>query len=253
MKFAALIIALSPIAERLANRVKNSFRYFHPDIPVYIFGFKERELLPPIKDEFNIPGCETNPGLLATRFTLYLLDSYDVIFHFGADTVITARLDEFLNVDYDIAGSLALIHENLMNADVQSIASKKFALEWFEMSHNAKFREEHNIGIEETGTFNYIANVGKYRVKIVDKESCYYNETSRPFWEFIAVRDGKMFVNNRQIKVLHWAGGAALESKLSWKLFSQETREFLNKVTGTTDFTDIQGGVFHYCAEKPIA
>lgn len=253
MKFAALIIAVTPIAERLANRVKNSFYYFHPDIPVYIFGYKEKELLPYLGDEIEKTDIGAHAGFLATRFVLHLLDKYDVVFRFGADTIVTARLDEFLNVDYDVAGSLNMERypgDKFMNADVQSIASRKFAQEWVDITYNRKFCQEHDIGMAETGTFNYILASGRYRLKTVDEKSCYYNERSRPFWGFISVRDEKIFVNNRQIKVLHWAGGALLEKKLSWKLFSRETREFLNKVTGTTDFTDIEGDVFGGIANK---
>ena len=91
--------------------------------------------------------------------------------------------------------------------------------------------------------FNQLANSRRYRLKIVDAEKVYYNERSRKHWKKLKVcSDNKIRTHGRVVKVLHWAGGVAnMEDKLSSADFSDDVRTFLDKITGTTDFTDIKG------------
>ncbi len=236
VKIAALSLADNELAKHLASRVKHSFNYFHPDIPFFIFT---------PNDEEKILGNKIPPatGLLSIvlrlRFIPYLLKQYDVIFFFDVDVVIASKLDEFLAVDYDLASSLNIARtsgDDYFNAGVFAVKSKEFMQEWFKLTYDFK------SGFACQSAFNHLAHNGKYKVKVVDKENCYYNERSRPYWGNIVISENQLFCNKRHLKVLHWAGGSsALTSKLSCKRFNKETREFLNKVTGTTDFTDIEG------------
>ena len=50
--------------------------------------------------------------------------------------------------------------------------------------------------------------------------------------------------DDKVVRSLHWGGTASLHNKkvkysCSW--FTQEVKEYLNKITGTTDFTDYDG------------
>jgi hypothetical protein len=78
---------------------------------------------------------------------------------------------------------------------------------------------------------------------VVDAEKVYYNERSREHWKDLKVcSDGKLRTHGRIVKVLHWAGGVGrMENKLSSADFSDEVRLHLNRLTSTTDFTDIKG------------
>jgi hypothetical protein len=90
--------------------------------------------------------------------------------------------------------------------------------------------------------FNQLTDTGRYNVKVVDRDKFYYNETSRPFWKEIELKDDQLWLKDRQVKILHWAGGVSrMENKLSSEDFTAPVRHFLNTVTETTDFTDIQG------------
>ena len=73
---------------------------------------------------------------------------------------------------------------------------------------------------------------------IVDKEGCYYNETSKDFWGTMKVIGDEIIANGRVVKGLHWAGGGTMSNKYSHPAFGQDVRVFLNKVTGTKDFTN---------------
>lgn len=235
-KIAALSIGDNTLSLHLANRVKNSFNYFHPDIPFYIFTPEDEEKI--LGDKIP-PATRLLSIVLRLRFIPHLFKQYDVIFFFDVDVVIASKLDEFLTVDYDLATSLNIARtpeDTYYNAGVFAVRSKEFIQEWFRLTYDFK------SGFGCQSAFNHLAHNGKYKVKVVDKENCYYNERSRPYWGSIVIENGKLFCDKRQLKVLHWAGGSsALPSKLSCKRFSKETREFLNKVTKTTDFTDIEG------------
>ena len=93
VKIAAVSLADNQLACHLADRVKNSFQYYHPDIPFFIFT---------PDDEEKILGNKIPPatGLLSIvlrlRFIPHLFKQYDVVFFFDVDVVIASKLDEFL-------------------------------------------------------------------------------------------------------------------------------------------------------------
>jgi ADP-heptose:LPS heptosyltransferase len=237
-RIAAFTIADDEFTHRLAKRVETSFKYFHPDIPFQIFD---------INDECLILGRERNSVsmnrafAIRPRFASRLLDDFDIVIYLDADTVVCDRLDEFIEGDYDVAGSLNIsglpaATENethdFMNAGVCSVTSKQFCEDWTEAVY------ARNAGPSNQPSFNELARSDKYSLKVVDKEKVYYNERSRKYWKQLEVIGGRLMCNGRDVKVLHWAGGVErMQDKLSSSDFSDEVREFLNKVTGTEDFT----------------
>lgn len=240
-KVAAFTIADDPLTHRLAERVRRSFYKYHPDIPFYTYDpADEARILGNVRESARaIKSFEIRP-----RFMLHLLQDYDIVIYLDADTVVTSRLDEFLAGDYDVAGSLNLditdqigsMGDKFLNAGVGACTSIQFCEEWTDLMYRP------TAGRSNQQYFNELAYSGRYRLKIVDEKDVYYNERSRPFWKNIVRNNGDLLVNDRKIKVLHWAGGVSrMEDKLSSKDFSPEVREFLNEVTQTTDFTDIEG------------
>jgi alpha-N-acetylglucosamine transferase len=163
------------------------------------------------------------------------------VIYLDADTVVTDRLDELLECDYDVAGTLNIegngFPPGYLNAGVSAITSKDFATEWTDLMYKP------NAGPSNQQYFNELAKSGRYRLKIVDASDVYYNETSRPYWKDIRLNeDGNFVCNKRRVKVLHWAGGVErMEEKLSSKDFSEEVRNALNVLTHTKDFTEIIG------------
>jgi hypothetical protein len=169
-----------------------------------------------------------------------LLGDFDGVIYLDADTVVAGRLAEFLEGDYDVAGSLNLEEltdeKEYLNAGVNAIRSREFCDEWTDLMYQP------DSGPSNQVYFNQLARCDRYRLKVVDREDVYYNETSRPHWKKIQRNNGFLECNGRVIKVLHWAGGIGrMEDKLSSKDFSDDVREFLNDVTETKDFTEIEG------------
>jgi ADP-heptose:LPS heptosyltransferase len=237
LRFAAFTIADSPLTWRLARRTEASFKNFHPDVPFLIFDPKNEQA---ILGEVKNSACACKAFEIRPRLMANLLKKYDGVIYLDADTVVTHRLDEFLEGDYDVAGSLNLKglsdDPNYLNAGVGACRSKKFCEEWTELMYAP------DAGPSNQVYFNQLANSKRYLLKVVDRGEVYYNETSRPHWKDIVRNNGHLECNGRIVKVLHWAGGIGrMENKLSSKDFTPEVREFLDDVTDTTDFTEIEG------------
>ena len=234
LRFAAFTIANDPLTHRLANRVKNSFDFYHPDIPFYIYDTAdEKEILGEVKES----ACACKAFEIRPRLMGHLLKDFDAVIYLDADTVVTHRLDEFMDGDYDIAGSLNLGEQKgYLNAGVSACRSRKFCDEWTELMY------QNDSGPSNQGYFNQLAHSKRYLLKVVDRDAVYYNETSRPHWKDIHRENGYLYCKGRTVKVLHWAGGASrMEDKISSTDFTPEVREFLNTVTKTKDFTEVDG------------
>jgi len=170
------------------------------------------------------------------RFTFHLLRTYDVVVYLDVDPVLVLPLDEFLIAGYDAADSLDAERypgEVYLNCGVFAVTNRMFCQEW-----TRRMYESTNSFRDVQEAFNDLVKSGRYSVQIVDEKDCYYNERSRPYWDDIVIRDGRLFCNGRQLKVLHWAGGFAnLDRKFSYGGFSSKVRQFLNRAADTTDFT----------------
>jgi ADP-heptose:LPS heptosyltransferase len=233
-KWCAFTIADSELTHRLADRVQESFKLYHPAIPFFKFDTRDEEsILGETKE--SAQACKAFE--IRPRFMRKLLDDYDGVIYLDADTVVCDRLDEFLTGDYDVAGSLNIGDQPYLNAGVSACMSKKFCDDWTHLMYKPE------AGKSNQTYFNQLANSQQYKLKIVDVEKVYYNERSRPYWKNLKVcSDNRLRTHGRVVKVLHWAGGVGkMEDKLSSSDFSQEVREHLNKLTNTTDFTDIDG------------
>jgi ADP-heptose:LPS heptosyltransferase len=237
-RWCAFTVADSEITHRLADRVKASFEIYHPAIPFFKFDSRnEKEILGEVRESTSAcKAFEIRPRILSK-----LLDDYDGVIYLDADTVVCDRLEEFLEGDFDVAGSLNIDRPDLglgyLNAGVSAIKNKKFCEEWTHLMYKPGAGKSNQV------YFNQLCNSGRYNVKTVDKEKVFYNETSRAHWKKIRVcSDGKLRTHGRIVRVLHWAGGVGrMEDKLSSADFSDEVREHLDHITQTKDFTTIKG------------
>jgi len=244
-KAIAFTYASDDIAYYFGERVQSSFSYFHEDIPFQILTLADEQ---EIFGDVMIPKIGSHFAALSTRFLNHCKDKYETVIKLDADVVITGRLDEFLEGDYDIAGSLnckdvgGIDYERFpdyCNLGVTAVKSKAFAEEWFKLAYDPEFIGKMGFGYLEQDVMNYLAHSGKYKFLVVDRgeNAPYYNETSRDQWDKLKVRHQGLFIGDRKVKAMHWAGGGLLKNKYSHPAFSDEVRKFLNKITNTKDFT----------------
>lgn len=235
-RIVAFTVADDGLTLRLARRVRASFAKFHPLIPFYIYDCNDEEK---IFGEVRESASACKAFGMKPRLCEHLLKDFDCVIQFDADTVVCARLDEFLKQDYDVAGSLNIEvdgNPRYLNSGVLAVTSRDFCKEWVELMYKP------NGGKSNQGHYNDLAFSKRFRLKIVDEKDVYYNERSREHWDKLKV-DGEDFLcNGRKVKVLHWAGGIGkMEDKFSSKDFSPEVRIALDALTNTKDFTEIEG------------
>lgn len=98
MKVRALVFFNHPAYEFLAENAIRSFINWHPDIKIHVFTDKT------CAEKFRL----LPPGVQKTIHAEHLMrsENLDKLIILGADTIVTGRLDEFLNSDEDILHTL---------------------------------------------------------------------------------------------------------------------------------------------------
>jgi hypothetical protein len=226
----------------LAERCKKSWDYFHPDIPMHLVRLEDW------KQYINELYMAPKYGAYNMTFGLFyaiqkmMVEDYDLLIHIDADTVITGRCDEMFTEDYDIAVSENEAYKDYYNAGVWASRDLDFIKDFFYV---------HIVSpLWDNQLFMSLINCikSRKRIKVLDCEGSgvWYNERSREYWNRLRIEDDKLYTPDRQIKILHWAGGPGqpLENRMSCSLFSDEVKRWLNKITGGTTFTDYDGKDF---------
>jgi len=226
----------------------NSFYKYHPDYPLYVLSSKD------IIRECNKYGESSfyyfNPIMSRT-----IADKYDIVVHIDADCIITDRMDEILEGDYDVAvvrnnsdigtagcGAPCTANGQIdifkyANCGLIASSKKEFWDTW--IANNQKYK---NVFFQhEQDILNLmLKNSPNLKVKILDavENNCYYGianaygtKTHWDSWKEIELRGDKLFLNNKKIKVLHHAGGFVPEKlKLDTSLFSEEVSNHLKNI-----------------------
>ncbi len=231
-----------------ASKLVASAKYFHPEIPFYVFGTKEIEEL--FKIHPNV-----NWNTLQPFTTIHGLNEFDMVVHFDADSMIVGKLDELLdednyaydvigvrnNNDYNQAGKDNPITQdfisiqNYLNAGLVACTSKEFLKTWCEF--NIEFGNSQPF--QEQSVLNYLCDRPNTLVKILDPmysnvhygiSGLFGTETHWDSWREISLNENKeLILRNKTVKVLHHAGGHN-QNKLDFNMFSQEVKERLNEI-----------------------
>jgi len=231
----------------------NSFYRYHPNIPLYVLTDKEinkevQTVVPMAREYFN-------PLLSRT-----IADEYDLVVHIDTDVIVTDRLDEILEGDYDVAvarnnadqgtagcGPAHCLNGEVdvfkyANAGVVASTKKEFWDDWVKLN-----QKDFNVRpMHEQDNLNIIINSGKYDVKWLDPvdKPLYYNIASAygdpkwggqwdkhwESWERIELRDDKLWLDDKLIKMLHYAGGNVFPKFDLTKHFTPDVANHLKKV-----------------------
>jgi hypothetical protein len=240
------------------RKLINSLHYFHPEIPLHVFGTKE------LDEEFQKDPWQ-NWFTINPVMAMRIVDLYDMIVHFDADSMVTGKLDELLKGDFEVAGVrnncdrgtagcfpipaqvlkridgklvevLKLNPYQYVNAGLIASTNKNFWKDWcfYNKAFNAK---DYNSG--EQDILNILFNSGRYKTKILDapQEPVYYGISNsygiRHHWESwmeITVVNDELFLNKKRVKILHHAGGHGAIPKLRFDLFTPEVSAFLTRI-----------------------
>ena len=217
-----------------ADKLVASAKYFYPEIPFFVFGTKEIE-------GYGLPVESLHPNMIGK-----LINDYECVVYFDADSIIVGPLDELFeeisnydvvcvrnNNDFGKAGkdeALSQQNRNIdiyVNAGLVATKSKRFVRDWIE--NNRLYAELVPFGSQSV--LNTI--IDRYKWSLVDHKDkpVYYGVSSLhgeqshwESWKKIEVVGADLFLNDKKVKVLHHAGGF-MPHKLGLYMFSDETRE----------------------------
>jgi hypothetical protein len=225
-----------------------SFYKFHPDIPLYVFTNKDIQ-----KEIEKYPQEIRSFYYLNPVMSKVLSDEYEKVVHIDADCIVTDRLAEVIDGDYEVA-TVRNNHDfggacngppetfNGMidwkvyaNCGLIASSNKKFWDRWIELNiKNAnKFRQH------EQDIVNYLLHkTNEFSNKLLDPiesdvyyglSNAYGKDTLWDSWKDIEVINESLYLNNKKIKILHNAGGFVEKLNID-KLFNDKTAKYLKEL-----------------------
>lgn len=219
-------------------KMLNSLLYFHPELTVEIYN----------KDDIDRFGITL---FYYPSVGLTLRDKYSTITHIDSDVIVVDKLDDLFletsdvrcgrnNSDSGKAGTNAAfvlpnISSNMyVNAGIHSVSNYSFWDDWKSSCNEYGL----TIPLGEQGVLNKLFYSGKYSATLLDPiESkihygtsfLYGNRTHWDSWKEIYVHSDKLYINGKQIKMLHFAGGVYPKPDID-TLVQKEVSEYIHNI-----------------------
>lgn len=222
------------------ERMLKTLHYFHPEVTVEAMNEDDlrRNKLIPVPYIYPVVGK-------------FLRDKYSTITHIDADVFVVDRLDELFDTSSDVRAGRnnsdngkagisraftlpGISMEYYVNAGIHSISNYTFWDDWY----NLCMTDGPKTPLGEQGVFNKIFYSGKYKKVLLDPRNgnIYYGtsfqEGRRDNWESwknIKIIRNKLYINDKQIKMLHIAGGGWTKPPME-HLFTKDIQDFLNNI-----------------------
>jgi len=226
-----------------ARKMANSFKHFHPDIPLEIIS---GEVLDGALKRDPMFFYRATP-IIASQ----LIKDYEVVVKIDADSVVTGPLNEAWMGDFDVKVvlnsnprefkkypvSIWDIHpiQEYLNCGFISMKSEKFINHWHKICYSNHFD---NYQMKEQDLMNIIIHYGDYKVEMLDNGDSFYGLASKGYWPQVELRDNKLILPANQewnkidkyIKVIHIAGGNT-PNKFNFNIqFKDGVARHLNKL-----------------------
>lgn len=186
----------------------NSFKRFHPDIPLVVF---RQDTVDRLFVEKNINWYQAKPF-----FAELLEKDYDLIVNIDADHIFLDRMTEvFDNVNYDVgfpwnfndyenSAFENITEEMYLQAGMVASTSHEFWARWRKANaHAMKYLRKEN-DIVNLVVYNEMPQL---KLKIFDKEKNYYGCKSLGREPEFRIEDGKTMCRGEQVVAYHFARG----------------------------------------------
>lgn len=216
-----------------------SFKHFHPDIELVVFGQKE------IDEEF-LKNPKLNFYNCKAHFAKLLYNNYHLVVNIDADHLILGRLDSILAGDYDVAcpanynimanASIAasegvlVTEQEFFQGGLIASTSKQFwdEYDYASIKHSAKFH------YSENDILNVILTMRDYKVKYLDGSGdfrtkefhSYYGCASLGQEKKFKVRGNQIIIGDKPVKAYHFSWGGK-NKRHPKDLFSPEVVDFI--------------------------
>jgi hypothetical protein len=214
------------------HKFVNSFKRFHPDIDLIVF---RQDMIDKVFKEKGINFYMAKP-----TFAKLLTDQYDRVINIDADTVITGRLTEILDTEWDIGAVWnfnkyenssveEVTEEQYVQAGLVGSSCKEFWDIWEEYNKKAM-----DYRCKENDTLNlvwYRELLDKKKL-IWDKDKNYLGCKSLGQEKDMYMEDGELKLNGEVVKAYHHARGGIMP-KLDYNHmdFKLEVKEYLNWIS----------------------
>jgi len=200
----------------------NSFKKFHPDIPLVIF---RQDIVDKIIDpDKKFMGGNVNWLNAKPMFAKLLADKYELVINIDADSVCLGRLDEALTKDFDIC---SVVNQNdYESVSVENITEEMYLQAGFVGSRRPEFwdiwmqmslRDCWRYRCAENDTLNLVVynQLKDWKLKVLDKKNGYYGCKLLGREKECTVDKGKVMCRGEEVKMYHAAKGPNNMPKLS--------------------------------------
>lgn len=202
----------------------NSFKKFHPDIPLVIFRQDwVDKIIDPTK---KFMGGAVNWLNAKPMFAKLLTDKYELVVNIDADSVCLGRLDEVFTNDFDIGSVVNYNHYE--NVSVENVTEEMYLQAGFIGSRRPEFWDiwmqaslKHNWQYKcaENDTLNLVVYnqlvPNGYKLKVFDKDKGFYGCKLLGREKDCVVEQGKVMCGGEQVSCYHAAKGPRNLPKLS--------------------------------------
>lgn len=217
----------------------NTFKKFHPDIPLVVY---RQDMIDKVFAEKGINFYMAKP-----TFAKLLYDEYELVVNLDADTICTGRMSEVFDKPYDIGAAWnfndyenasldSITEEMYLQAGLVGSRSKLFWDIWEE-----KNREAMKYIRQENDVLNLVAykdeRLKELKLVIFDKDKDYYGCKSLNREGEFYIANNKLMCRGEQVLAYHHAKGRDFP-KLDFDRmdFSPEVKVWLKQLStyGTT-------------------
>lgn len=188
----------------------NSFKKFHPDIPLVVF---RQDMIDKVFAEKKINFYMAKP-----TFAKLLTDEYDLVVNMDADTVVTGRMSKVFDEEYEVGG--AWNKNDYEDASFDEIKPEMYVQAGLVGSRNPKFwdiwEEANKNAMRYVRQENDVLNAIWYRdpdvknmIKVIyDEKEDYYGCKSLGREPEFEVYSDKLWCRGEQVFCYHHAKGA---------------------------------------------
>jgi len=216
----------------------NSFKHFHPDIPLVIFRQADVDkIIDPTK---KFMGGAVNWLNAKPMFAKLLVDKYELVINIDADSVILGRLD--VSGDFDVCSVINF--NDYENRAVENITEEQFIHAGFIGSRRPEFwdiwmerslKDNWKYKCAENDTLNLVVynQLSDWKLKLFDKDKEYWGCKSLGREPEFVIEQDKVMCRGEQVRVYHHAKGPAAMPKLVFEKmgFTKEVVEYMNRVS----------------------
>jgi len=217
----------------------NSFKKFHPDIPLVIF---RQDIVEKIIDpEKKFMGGAVNWLNAKPMFAKLLTEKYECVVNIDADSVILGRLEEVFTKDYDVGSAMNL--NDYENRSVEGVTNEMYLQAGMVASRKPEFwdiwmarslKDNWQYKCAENDTLNLVVYEQLipqgWKLKVFDKDKDYYGCKLLGREKECELKQGGVMCRGERVLAYHAAKGPQNLPKLSPEKLS--SYGFNSQVTG---------------------